>query len=118
DPRTPANPGRLDLVGLGLGLLTLLGLTLVMLEPERLLTGVTSGLAFLPVAGDSRWLTPPALATLGLAVLFVARQATARRPLLDWRGWSALGRETDLLGALLLTLGLGAVVVVFASAEL
>jgi hypothetical protein len=91
--------------------------TVVMLEPERLATGVTAGLAFIPVAGESRWLTPLALTTFGLAVLFLLRQATARRPLLDWRGWAGLGRETDLLGALMLTIGLGAVIVAFASAE-
>ena len=117
DPHDPDRPGRLDVIGVGLALLTLLGLALVMLEPERLVTGVTSGLAFLPVAGESRWLTPLALSTFGLGALFVLREATARRPLLDWRGWVGLGRETDLGGALMLTAGLGAVIVAFASAE-
>ena len=117
DRRAPDRPGRLDMVGLGLGLLSLAGLTLVMLEPDALVTGVTSGLAFLPVAGETRWLSPLALTTFGLAALFVAREATARRPLLDWRSWTDLGRETDLRGALMLTVGLGAVIVAFASAE-
>jgi hypothetical protein len=88
-----------------------------MLEPEVLVTGVTSGLAFLPVVGESRWLTPVALTTFGLAAAFLIRQATARRPLLAWRDWADLGRETDLRGALMLTVGLGAVIVAFASAE-
>ena len=109
--------GRPDIPGLVLFLLSMLGLTLVMLEPDRLVTGVTSGLAFLPVTGDSRWLTPLALATFGFAALFLARQALARRPLVDWRGWGEIGRETDLLGALLLALGLGAIIIAFASAE-
>ncbi len=117
DRRAPDRPGRLDMVGLGLGLLSLAGLTLVMLEPDALVTGVTSGLAFLPVAGETRWLSPLALTTFGLAALFVAREATARRPLLDWGSWTDLGRETDLRGALMLTVGLGAVIVAFASAE-
>ena len=117
DPSAPDRAGRLDLIGLGLGLLTFLGLTLVMLEPDVLVTGVTSGLAFLPVVGESRWLTPLALATFGLAAVFVIREATARRPLLAWREWAVLGRETDLRGALMLTVGLGAIIIAFASAE-
>jgi len=108
---------RVDLIGAGLAVLTLIGITVVMLEPDRLTRGVTSGLAFLPVTGDSRWLTPLALTTYGLLALFLLRQVTARRPLLGWRQWPALARETDISGALLLTTGLGAVILTFASAE-
>ncbi|KQV76334.1 MFS transporter [Aeromicrobium sp. Root344] len=108
---------RADLIGAGLAVLTLIGITVVMLEPDRLTRGVTSGLAFLPVTGDSRWLTPLALTTYGLLALFLLRQVTARRPLLGWRQWPALARETDISGALLLTTGLGAVILTFASAE-
>ena len=57
-------------------MLTLAGIAVVMLEPDRLTQGVTSGLAFLPVTGDSRWLTPLALTTYGLLALFLLRQAT------------------------------------------
>jgi len=117
DHQAPERAGRLDVLGLGLVLLALLGLTLVMLEPDRLVTGVTSGLAFLPVVGESRWLTPLALSTLAITAMFVVREATARRPLLAWRDWAGLGRETDLHGALMLTVGLGAIIVAFASAE-
>jgi hypothetical protein len=49
--------------------------------------------------------------------MFVVREVTARRPLLAWRDWADLGRETDLRGALMLTVGLGAIIVAFASAE-
>ena len=107
EEKTPDRPGRFDAVGLALGLLGLVGLSLVMLEPDVLTTGVTSGLAFLPVVGESRWLTPIALSTFGIAAVFIIRQATARRPLLAWRDWAHLGRETDLRGALMLTVGLG-----------
>jgi MFS family permease len=109
--------GRFDWPGAVLSLVTLAGLSLVMLSPPRLTDGITTGLAFIPVTGSSRWLTPLALATLGLLVLFIARQAFARRPLLDWRGWGEIGRETDLLGAAFLTAALGAIIVTFASAE-
>ncbi len=115
--QAPERSGRFDAVGLGLGLLAFVGLTLVMLEPDRLVTGVTSGLAFLPVVGESRWLTPLALSTSALAVTFVIREATARRPLLAWRDWAGLGRETDVRGALMLAVALGAIIIAFASAE-
>lgn len=109
--------GRPDVLGAALLALALVGLSLVMLEPERLVTGVTSGLAFLPVTGDSRWLTPLALATYGVAVLFLLRQAFARRPLVGWRTWGEVARATDLPGAGLLAVCLAAVIVTFASAE-
>lgn len=112
-----AGRGRPDLPGAVLLALSLLGLSLVMLEPQRLVTGVTSGLAFLPFTGDSRWLTPVALVTYALAALLLLRQATARRPLVQWRTWGEVARSTDLVGAGLLTLALAAVIVTFASAE-
>lgn len=115
--RVPTERGRPDVIGMALAGLALIGLSVVMLHPARLAQGVTSGLAFLPVTGQSRWLSPLALTTFGLLVLFVVREATARRPLINWRGWPALARESDIWGALLLTAGLGAVIVVFASAE-
>jgi MFS family permease len=109
--------GRPDFAGAGLAVLTLAGVGLVMLEPDRLTQGVTTGLAFLPVTADSRWLTPLAFVTYGLLALFILRQATARRPLVGWRHWPSLVRDTDLTGALLLTTGLGAVILTFASAQ-
>ena len=111
------NRRRPDLIGAGLAVLTLVATAVVMVEPDRLTQGVTSGLAFLPVTGDSRWLTPLALTTYGLATLFLLRQATARTPLIGWRQWPALARDTDIVGALLLTTGLGAVILTFASAQ-
>jgi MFS family permease len=114
---TPGRPARPDVVGALLALLVLAGVSLVMLAPARLVQDVEIGRAFLPVTGSSRWLTPLALTTAGLLVLFLVRQVTAARPLLGWREWPALARETDLWGALLLTVGLGAVILTFASAE-
>ncbi|MFC5678933.1 MFS transporter [Aeromicrobium endophyticum] len=116
DPRPSSDP-RFDWPGSVLAVLALAGLSLVMTAPDRLVQDVEIGRAYLPVTGDSRWTTPLALATFALVVLLVARLATARRPLVDWRAWPALARETDLWGALLLTVALGAVIVTFASAE-
>lgn len=108
---------NLDLVGLLLLALAVTGASVALLEPERLITGVTTGLAFLPVVGESRWLTPLALATMGVAALFILRQLTARRPMVEWRRWPALTKNADLLGSALLAVALGAVIVSFASAE-
>lgn len=121
--RAPA-PGRSDarrpwpdVLGAALLLAAVVALVLVMTRPQRLLEGVTVGRAFLPVAGDSRWLTPLALALYALVVLLLLRTATARRPLVQWRGWGDVLRRTDVPGAVLLCGGLGAVIVSFASAE-
>jgi MFS family permease len=109
--------GRFDWPSALLAALALVGMSLVMLAPTRLVQDIEIGRAYLPVTGDSRWLTPLALVTFALAALLLLRLATARRPLVAWRTWPALARETDLWGALLLTVGLGAVIVTFASAE-
>jgi MFS family permease len=106
-----------DVVGVALVSVAAACLLLVMLRPESLTTGVTSGLAFLPVAGESRWLTPLALVGYAFLVAFVVRQATAAEPLLAWRSWGEIARETDLWGATALTVALGAVILTFASAE-
>ncbi|MET0929099.1 MAG: MFS transporter, partial [Aeromicrobium sp.] len=108
---------RFDWLGAALAVLALTGMSLVMVAPTRLVQDIDIGRAYLPVTGDSRWMTPLALATFGLTALLLLRIATARNPLVAWRTWPALARETDLWGALLLTLGLGAVIVTFASAE-
>ncbi len=92
-------------------------LAVLMREPLALLSDVLWGRAFLPIAGESRWLTPLALAVYGLLALFALRQLTARRPLLGWREWRQVLARTDLLGALLLGVALGGVIVAFASAD-
>lgn len=112
-----ASPGRLDWLGLALAGAASLVLTLVMLQPAPLARDVTIGLAFVPVVGESRWLTPLALVLAGLLVALVVRSLTAPRPLLDLRGWRVLARHTDLWGSLLLALALGGVILAFATAD-
>jgi MFS family permease len=113
----PREPRRWDVVGSALLLLTTLGVVLVMVEPAVLTTDVTVGLGFLPVTGDSRWLTPVALVTFGLAALLVVWCATGRGRLLDLRGWPAVLAEVDVYAAGLLALALGGVVIAFATAD-
>ncbi len=112
-----AGQPRFDWIGGALAVLSLTGICLVMVSPRRLVEGVTTGLAFIPVTGDSRWLTPIALATFAMIAVFAVWEMFARRPLIGWRGWPEIARETDLVGATFLTIALGAIIVTFASAE-
>jgi len=97
--------------------LVLLGILLVMLEPDALVTDVTLGLAFLPVVGESRWLSPVALVTLGLLLALLAWSAVSPSPLLNLRSWRDVAGEVDVPGATLLSLALAGVVLAFATAD-
>jgi MFS family permease len=109
--------GRFDWLGAGLALTALLTLVLVMQPPRRLTSDVTLGLAFLPVVGDSRWLTPVALTGLGLVLLLVLRCLTASRPLLALRSYGELLGQVDILGTLLMGLALAGVILAFGTAD-
>jgi MFS family permease len=109
--------GRPDMLGMLLLAAATVVLAVIMREPRELVTDVTYGLAFLPLVGESRWLSPLALGLYALLALFVLRQATARRPLLQWRSWPATARLTDLPGALLLGLALAGIILAFAAAD-
>jgi MFS family permease len=106
-----------DWPGLALAAAALGCLVLVMTQPARLLADVTLGLAFLPVAGSSRWLSPLALACFALSLLLVLRCLTARRPLVDIRSWRGILAKVDVLSALLLSVVLAGVILAFATAD-
>ncbi|WP_435741444.1 MFS transporter [Nocardioides sp. SYSU DS0663] len=106
-----------DLLGAALAVLALVAGGLVFLRPSQLLRDLTWGQLFIPYAGDGRWLTPVGLVAIGAAALFVLRCATARRPLVDLRGWWRSSRDADLVGALLLAVALGGVILAFATAD-
>lgn len=112
-----APPRRVDWPGLALAAAALGCLVLVMTQPARLLSDVTAGLAFLPVAGSSRWLSPLALACLALTLLLVIRCLTARQPLLDLRSWRDTLAKVDVLSAFLLAVALAGVILAFATAD-
>ena len=82
-----------------------------------LVRDLTWGEYFIPFAGDGRWLTPVGMVSMVALVLFVVRCATAKRPLVDLRGWGRSAREADLTGALLLAVALGGVILAFATAD-
>ena len=108
----------LDYPSLLLLLLTLAGLLLVMRQPDSLVTSVSLGGPFVPFHdGGSIWFSQVGLATVALGVLLLARLLTARRPLVDLRGWWRSVREADLVGALLLSVALAGVILAFATAD-
>jgi len=109
--------GGPDWVGIALLSLAAGALTLLLAEPQVLARDVTLGLAWVPAAGDSTWLTPLALVCLAAAVGFVVRDLTAARPLLGLRAMGQVVRATDVLGALLLGLALAGIVLAFATAD-
>lgn len=113
----PVEPRRVDVPGVVLAAAALGCLVLVMVQPRRLLADVTAGLAFLPVAGDSRWLSPVALVCFALTLLLVLRCLAAREPLVDVRSWRGTLAEVDLLSAFLLSAVLATIILAFATAD-
>lgn len=108
---------RPDLVGILLLLATLAGALVVFLRPSALMRDLTWGQLFIPYVGDGRWLTPIGAITVAAWVLLLAWCWFAPRPLLDLRGWVRVLVEADLVGALLLALALGGVILAFATAD-
>ncbi|HET6626074.1 MAG TPA: MFS transporter [Nocardioidaceae bacterium] len=108
---------RTDLVAAALAVLAVGCLALVMLEPSAFATDVDLGLAFLPVLGESRWLSPLGITFLLLVVAFGVRCWFARQPLVDVRRWRSVAAQADLPGAALLALALGGIIVAFATAD-
>ena len=94
------------------GVLGCVALGLTLTAPERLASGVTLGLPFVPFTGTSRLLTPIGVVTLVLALLWLT--------LVLWRTRGQLHgllSQVDLVGALLLALALAGVVLAFATAD-
>jgi MFS family permease len=116
--RTPARArGRPDLLGALLLVVTLVSGAVVFLRPAELVRDLRWGEYFIPFAGDGRWLTPVGLVPMAGLLLLVVRCLTARRPLVDLRGWGRSAREADLTGALFLAVALGGVILAFATAD-
>jgi predicted MFS family arabinose efflux permease len=90
---------------------------LVVLQPTSLVIDLTWGRLFIPVTGSGRWLSPLGLVADVAALLFLVRCWTARRPLVDLRGWWRAAVLADLRGALFLAAALGGVILAFATAD-
>ena len=109
---------RLDWIGLLLLALTLTAMLLVMRQPRSLVTSVDLGWPFVPFTdGGAIWFSPLGLATLLLAVGLLVRTLLAGRPLVDLRDWWRSVREADLVGAGLLSVALGGIILAFATAD-
>ena len=113
-----ASGGHLDWLGLLLLALTLTSMLLVMRQPRDLVRSVDLGGPFVPFqAGATIWYSPLGVLTVLLAACFVARLLLAAKPLVDLRDWWASARAADLLGAGLLAIALGGVILAFATAD-
>jgi MFS family permease len=108
---------HIDVVGLALLALTAASLAIVFWQPTKLRRDLTLGRLFVPVAGDGRWLTPIGLIALGALTLLLLRCLTAARPLVDLRSWATAIIEADLIGATLLAIALGGIILAFATAD-
>ena len=115
--RRPATRPRPDLVGILLLAVTLVAGTIVFVQPEALRRDLTWGGLFVPYAGSGRWLTPIGTIAVVAMLLLLAWCLLARRPLLDLRGWGRSLVDADLVGALLLAVALGGVILAFATAD-
>ena len=100
----------LDPWALGLGLLFVTSIGLHLLSPESLVTDITLGLAWITLAGS--WLTPILLLSILTGVGWIWRKYRS-----DSQIWTKTTDSVDLIGALGSSIALGAVVVLFASAE-
>jgi MFS family permease len=118
---SPSRPPRRrqlpDPIGVLLLLVTLVVGAIVFVRPPGLVGDLTWGQYFIPFAGDGRWLTPVGVVPVVTLLLLLLRCATARRPLVDLRGWGRSARDADLPGALFLAVALGGVILAFATAD-
>lgn len=112
-----ARRGRFDWLGVFLAVALLAATLVLFTRPPSLMRDLTWGQLFVPWTGSSRWVTPIGAITVGLVLLLVVRCLLARRPLMDLRSWGRAAREADLVGAVLLALALGGVVLTFATAD-
>lgn len=120
-PDADARSRRIDWVGGALLALWLTLLLLTMWRPPELVTSVAWGGPFVSFVGDSVWLTQVGVVTILVGLVLVCWLIWAARrgrpALVDLADWWASIRQADLLGAALLAVALGGVILAFATAD-
>jgi MFS transporter, DHA2 family, triacylglyceride efflux pump len=97
-------------LGCAVGGVAVLGLALFLLAPSALVSGVTTGQAWIPLAEGHPWSAPLGLAVLGLGSAALLTALAGVR-------FGELVREVDAVGALLLAGTLAGLVLTFATAD-
>lgn len=114
----PRDGVRVDVVGLALAATWISALLVVMRQPEALITSVRWGGPFVPYGeSESLWWSTAGLLTIALGLCLLGWLALSRRPFFDVRGWWTSARQADLVGALLLAVVLGGIILAFATAD-
>jgi MFS family permease len=112
--------GRADVAGWVLAVVCVAAAVLAIASPPALSDSLTIGVAFAPLVGGAGFTAPVALAALLSAAAFIGRELTVAptvRAVVPLGGIGGALRRVDWPGALLIALILGAVVIVFASAD-
>ncbi|MCW2786990.1 MAG: MFS-type drug efflux transporter [Marmoricola sp.] len=109
---------RPDLIGLLLAALWITALLLVMRQPTALVTSVQWGGPFVPFGSStSIWWSQVGLVAIALGLLLAGWLLLAPRPFFAVRDWWGTVKQADLLGALLLAVVLGGVILAFSTAN-
>lgn len=108
---------RIDRVGLILAVLLGIGVDLVLHPPAAIKQDITWGELYVPHGSSPRWTTDVGLVTVGFAILLLGWCLFSRSAAVNLRDWARATREVDLIGAGILGLSLGGIVIAFASAD-
>ena len=118
DPATSPPARHVDLIGLALLSVAISAMVLVMTQPPALITSVSLGAPFVPFGtSTSIWWSPLGLVAGLVALIFVGWCFGGAGRLINLRSWIASARQADLVGATLMSVMLGGIILAFASAD-